>query len=309
MDKDDFKKYLGKEHSYIISNHSYEIDWILLLSLAEKAKCGGNSKTFIKNVVQYTPGFGMVLYLADYVCLARSFEKDKLTIDKKMREIVNYPDPVWLVLYPEGTRFTQKKHEASMHFAKENGLPELAYHLSPRTKGFATSLPPIEGKMKGLYDVTIAFNAADEVQPKIQNLFFGRKVKVHYYIQRIPFEDVPKDEKAAGDFIQNLFVQKDKLRDSFYKTGDFFAESGVKRVDKITLKKNYKVLLNAVFWYTFSVGILLKYLINLFFSECYTTLGVWIVVIMTFAFIMHKAMGMSQLNQGSNIGPSKNIIK
>lgn len=41
MDKNDFKKYFGKEHTFVISNHSFEIDWILLLSLAEKGNCGG----------------------------------------------------------------------------------------------------------------------------------------------------------------------------------------------------------------------------------------------------------------------------
>lgn len=29
IDKDDYKKYYGKEHGYLIMNHAYEIDWMV----------------------------------------------------------------------------------------------------------------------------------------------------------------------------------------------------------------------------------------------------------------------------------------
>lgn len=40
------RKYMGKEHAYVIANHKYEIDWLMIGMLCEKSGCGGviNSK-------------------------------------------------------------------------------------------------------------------------------------------------------------------------------------------------------------------------------------------------------------------------
>jgi lysophosphatidic acid acyltransferase/lysophosphatidylinositol acyltransferase len=57
----------------------------------------------------------------------------------------------------EGTRFTTEKHEASKKFAEEKGLPVLKHHLTPRTKGFTTSLPYLHGKFGGIYNVQLSF--------------------------------------------------------------------------------------------------------------------------------------------------------
>jgi hypothetical protein len=57
----------------------------------------------------------------------------------------------------EGTRFTAEKHEASKTFAEEKGLPILKHHLTPRIKGFTTSLPYLHGKFGGIYDVQLSF--------------------------------------------------------------------------------------------------------------------------------------------------------
>lgn len=29
VDKDDYKKYFGKEHGYLIMNHTYDVDWLI----------------------------------------------------------------------------------------------------------------------------------------------------------------------------------------------------------------------------------------------------------------------------------------
>lgn len=36
IDKDDLKKYYGKEHGYCIMNHTYEIDWLIGWMLADR---------------------------------------------------------------------------------------------------------------------------------------------------------------------------------------------------------------------------------------------------------------------------------
>ena len=51
-----------------------------------------------------------------------------------------------LLLFCEGTRFTEAKHQLSMEVAKQKGLPLLHHHLLPRTKGFIQSMHGLKGK-------------------------------------------------------------------------------------------------------------------------------------------------------------------
>lgn len=53
--------------------------------------------------------------------------------------------PPQFLLYCEGTRFTETKHQISMQVAESKGLPKLKYHLLPRTKGFTTTLQCLKG--------------------------------------------------------------------------------------------------------------------------------------------------------------------
>jgi lysophosphatidic acid acyltransferase/lysophosphatidylinositol acyltransferase len=46
----------------------------------------------------------------------------------------------------EGTRFTEKKRLESMKYAREKNLPELKYHILPRTRGFTMIMQGAKGK-------------------------------------------------------------------------------------------------------------------------------------------------------------------
>jgi lysophosphatidic acid acyltransferase/lysophosphatidylinositol acyltransferase len=48
----------------------------------------------------------------------------------------------------EGTRFTEKKRLESMKYAQEKHLPELKYHILPRTRGFTLILHGAQGQSK-----------------------------------------------------------------------------------------------------------------------------------------------------------------
>lgn len=96
-----------------------------------------------------------------------------------------------------------------MNFAREKGLPELKHHLSPRTKGFYASLPPMEGKIPAIYDIVLSFKVdGKNAEPTMTNLLYGKKVVAHFYMRRIPMEEVPKDEEKSAKFLHEMFVRK-----------------------------------------------------------------------------------------------------
>lgn len=100
---------------------------------------------------------GYAWKFGESVFLERNWEKDKEIIGNQLKELVNYPDPMWLLLMAEGTRFTKEKHEASTAFAKEKGLPVLLHHLTPRPRGFISSLPYLREKVPAIYNVILGF--------------------------------------------------------------------------------------------------------------------------------------------------------
>ena len=51
----------------------------------------------------------------------------------------------------EGTRFTEKKRMDSMKYAQEKNLPQLKYHIIPRTRGLTLILHGAKGKSEPIF--------------------------------------------------------------------------------------------------------------------------------------------------------------
>lgn len=305
IDKEELEKYYGKEHGCLIMNHGYEIDWLIGWQFCDYIQVLGNCKAYAKKSIQYVPPIGWMWKFSEFVFLERSYDKDKEIIRKQLSEICDYPDPVWLLLFPEGTRFTPKKHEASMKFAQEKGLPVLKHHLTPRTKGFTTSLENIRGKIPVIYDIQIAFSKDSKVPPTMTSLLYGRNVHAHLYINRIPLEQVPEGEEAASKWLHDLFVIKDKMQGSFHNTGDFFAESGVKRVEPFTVAPRIYSFLNTVGWAVVTITPMLYYLLGLLFSGELLYFSIACAIFGAFHILLQKTIGMSKISHASSYGAEK----
>ncbi|XP_055315247.1 1-acyl-sn-glycerol-3-phosphate acyltransferase delta-like isoform X2 [Sitodiplosis mosellana] len=229
------KKYLGKEHTLLLMNHTYDVDWLIGWMLCEKVGVLGNCKAYAKKVIQYIPVIGWSWKFGEFVFLERSFDKDKETIGRQINEIFDYPDPVWLLLNAEGTRFTETKHEASVKFAQERGMTVLKHHLIPRTKGFTASLPYLKEKCPSILDIQLVFKKDDKVEPTIGNLLNGHGVTGYMHVRRIDMKSLPNNEEEAAEWMQELFRFKDKLQDSFHTHGDFFTGTGLTPIEPVRI--------------------------------------------------------------------------
>lgn len=301
---DEDLKHCGNEHVLLLMNHCYEVDWLVGWMFCDKVNVLGNCKAYAKKVIQYIPTIGWAWKFAEFVFLERSFEKDKEIIGHQIKEIMDYPDPVWLLLNAEGTRFTEKKHEASIKFARERGMVELKHHLIPRTKGFTASLPQLRGK-SSILDIQLAISKDSPVKPTIFNILNGKPITAHMHVRRIPFESVPEKEEEAAEWLQELFRQKDVMQDSFHTHNDFFTGSGVPKKVPIKLQPRIHSLLNMVAWNVITVvpitHCLGQWLINgemLYFSIGSSILG-------AFYVLMVKAINMSKISKASSYGSGK----
>jgi lysophosphatidic acid acyltransferase / lysophosphatidylinositol acyltransferase len=255
----------GKEHHLLLMNHSYEVDWLFGWLYCEKARVLGNCKAYAKKVIAYIPAIGWGWKFAEFVFLERSFEKDRIIIEKQLNEIFDYPSPVYLLLNAEGTRFSKSKHEASVKFAQERGMTVLNHHLIPRTKGFTASLSVLKKKCSSVLDVQLYFDE-NQAPPTILSILCGRPLHGHLYLRRIPTSEVPDDEEEAAKWLQELFVRKDKLQTSFHKTGDYFKDNDLQKIQPIKMERRIFPLINWISWMFVAMLPILKLLINLLLS-------------------------------------------
>nr|AKM28420.1 1-acyl-sn-glycerol-3-phosphate acyltransferase delta [Aphis gossypii] len=247
VDKDDYNNYFGKEHAIFIINHKYEIDWLTAWVVNDRiGGILGNCKAFAKNSLKYMPVIGWAWWFGEFLFLQRDLVKDKYTIETKLKTLFEYENPVTMLLYAEGTRFTKEKQEASIKFARTKGLPELKEHLLPRTKGFSIGLPHFRHNLPAVYNVQIAFRR--EEKPSLRALLNGQRLEAHVYIERIPIEQVPENDKECDKWMYELYEKKDKMMVSFFNTGDWFKESGVKPLEKFVPPLRYYSLINIILW-------------------------------------------------------------
>ncbi|KRF98545.1 uncharacterized protein Dwil_GK20796, isoform D [Drosophila willistoni] len=302
IDPEDEKKFYGKEHGLLIMNHTYEIDWLTAWMVTEKFGVLGNTKAYAKKAIRYAPILGWAWWLAEFVFLNRDFEKDKQIIAHQLKVLYSYPDPVWILLNAEGTRFTESKHKLSVKFAEEHGMTVLKHHLIPRSKGFTTSLPTLRGICPVIYDLNLAFKRDEKTPASMLSLLNGDAVEPYMYLRRIPLDQVPEDETKAAAWLQQLYVEKDRLIDSFHETGSFFKTSGFKEVPGKIYKPRLSSAINYLTWASFSILCILYYLISsllagnlIAFTVAFSTLGL-------FYWLMETAVNVSRISKGSTYG-------
>ena len=165
----------GSESSLCIMNHHYELDWLFGWMVGDRAGVLGNCRVYIKKMIRYVPIIGWAWGFSDTLFLARDWSRDQATLDRCLDLLQDYPSPVWILLFPEGTRYTKEKYEASRQFAEKKNLPVLKHHLVPRTKGFTYTLSRLDqDKIGVIYDVTLGCDRA--VAPTLTNVLLGRQV-------------------------------------------------------------------------------------------------------------------------------------
>ncbi|KAJ8946632.1 hypothetical protein NQ317_001497 [Molorchus minor] len=84
-------------------------------------------------------------------------------------------------MFPEGTRFTMKKHEASLEFAR---------------------------KVPALYDIELGFKVDAPVKPTMTNMLLGKQLVAHIYMKRILMEEVPKEQAEQETFLRTCLQEK-----------------------------------------------------------------------------------------------------
>ncbi|KAE8734394.1 1-acyl-sn-glycerol-3-phosphate acyltransferase 2 [Hibiscus syriacus] len=170
-----------------------------------------------------------------------------------LQQLRDFPQPFWLALFVEGTRFTQAKLVAAQEYATSQGLSRLRNILIPRTKPLSfwpckfASFAHVPCLASLSYDSTVTYvpgpsselimfagfvSAVSHMRsfvpaiydvtvaipksspsPTMLRLFKGESSVVHVHIKRHLMKELPETDEAIAQWCKDLFVEKDKLLD------------------------------------------------------------------------------------------------
>ncbi|XVF67395.1 hypothetical protein PTKIN_Ptkin10aG0117500 [Pterospermum kingtungense] len=209
----------ARERVLLICNHRTEVDWMYLWNLALRKDCLGYIKYILKSSLMKLPVFGWSFHILEFIPVERKWEVDESRIRHMLSTLKDPRDPLWLVLFPEGTDFTEQKCVRSQKYAAENGLPILKNLLLPKSKGFYACLEDLRSSLDAVYDVTIAYK--HRCPSFMDNVYGVDPSEVHIHVRRITLDEIPKSEREVTGWLMDTFQFKDKLLSNFKSEGYF----------------------------------------------------------------------------------------
>lgn len=145
----------------IICNHISAMDTVIVRLFGVSA-LGIDVKYVTKRSIMWIPILGLGMYMCRFLFVRRDKKKDSKSI-KAWVAAMNGREKDAFILYPEGTRFTQKKHERSILFCRQKNLPVLKNLLYPRLAGFSTCINALNRKkFLRIADLTIIYTENEQ---------------------------------------------------------------------------------------------------------------------------------------------------
>jgi 1-acyl-sn-glycerol-3-phosphate acyltransferase len=181
---------LSREQSYVlICNHQSWADILVLFTCFHGRV--PFLRFFLKRDLLYVPLVGIACWAMDFPFMTRKSAARDLDATRRACAVFR-EDPVTVVNFLEGTRFTEQKK-------REKGSP-YARLLRPKSAGMSYALNAMGEQFAGLIDVTIQY------QPTTRTLLWSwlcgeqRLVRVHCRLRPLPPELLHGDYRDDPDF-------------------------------------------------------------------------------------------------------------
>lgn len=250
------------ERLVLIANHQIYTDWLYLWWTAYCSGMHGRLYIVLKESLKKIPILGWGMQFSQFIFLKRNWEKDREHMAKALQRLNKLADPMWLLLFPEGTNLAQSTREKSAKWAAKNNIKDMRHCLLPRSTGLRFCLQELEGTVDYLYDCTIAYEGvprgafAQDIFTLRAGYLEGRPPKsVSMYWRRFAIKNIPlRNEKAFELWLLARWREKDLLIENYLIHGRFPADTGVSETPQGTLKRgagHLTVEIKSSHWYEF----------------------------------------------------------
>ncbi|GAB5570108.1 lysocardiolipin acyltransferase 1 [Prionailurus iriomotensis] len=210
----------NKENIIYLANHQSTVDWIIADILAIRQNALGHVRYVLKDGLKWLPLYGCYFSQHGGIYVKRSAKFNEAEMRKKLRRYMNAETPMYLVIFPEGTRYNPeltKVISASQTFAAKEGLAVLKHVLTPRIKATHVAFDSLKNYLDAIYDVTVAFEGTidDKGQrkeaPSMAEFLCKECPKIHIHIDRIDRKDVPEEQARMRRWLHERFEIKDNV--------------------------------------------------------------------------------------------------
>ncbi|XP_028676318.1 1-acyl-sn-glycerol-3-phosphate acyltransferase epsilon [Erpetoichthys calabaricus] len=218
-----------KENVVYLSNHQCTVDWIIADMLAIRQGAIGHVRYVLKDGLKWLPLYGWYFSQHGGVYVKRSAKFDEKAMRKKLESQTEVGAPMYLVIFPEGTRYNPELPKVildSQAFARKEGLSELHHILTPRVKAAHIAVDSMKSHLSAVYDVTVAYEGTVDAKgerrtaPSMPEFLCKECPRVHVYFERVDVKDVPREPLFFRRWLHERFEIKDRLMSSFYQSED-----------------------------------------------------------------------------------------
>ncbi|KAI9723882.1 MAG: hypothetical protein M1828_004001 [Chrysothrix sp. TS-e1954] len=228
------------ERLVMIANHQLYTEWLYLWWIGYTSGQHGHIFIVIKESVKYIPILGHGMQLFSFIFLARNWTRDRPRLHHRLQKLnaqhagplsgrPGALDPMWLLIFPEGTNLSKNGRRSSASWAEKNGMADLKHQLLPRSTGLLYCLTELRKTVDWVYDCTIAYEGiphgdyGQDVYTLKGSFFQGRAPRsVNMYWRRFAISSIPLDDpKAFERWVLERWIEKDALIEQYQQTGRF----------------------------------------------------------------------------------------
>lgn len=250
------------ERLVLIANHQIYTDWLYLWWTAYCSGMHGRLYIILKESLKKIPILGWGMQFNQFIFLKRKWEQDRGHMAQALQRLNKLADPMWLLLFPEGTNLAPSTRERSAKWAAKNNMKDMRHCLLPRSTGLRFCLQELKDTVDFLYDCTIAYEGvprgtfAQDIFTLKAGYLEGRPPKsVSMYWRRFAIKDIPiHSEKAFELWLIARWREKDLLIENYLIHGHFPADTGVTRTAQGQVKRGagrLNVEIRPSHWYEF----------------------------------------------------------
>ncbi|SPN98740.1 related to acetyltransferase [Cephalotrichum gorgonifer] len=225
------------ERLVLIANHQIYTDWLYLwwAGYANRPQMHGHLYIILKESLKFIPVLGQGMLFYGFIFMSRKMAVDQPRLAYRLQKLrqehtaldgSKYLDPMWLLLFPEGTNLSRNNRVKSAKWAEKSGVKDMEHALLPRSTGSLFCLRELKGSVEYLYDCTVAYEGVpySEECYTLSGIYFeGRPPKsVNFYWRRFRIDDIPLDDADEFDeWLRQRWYEKDELLDGYLSTGKF----------------------------------------------------------------------------------------
>ena len=237
------------ERVVLMSNHQIYTDWLYLWFTAytNSPPMHGHLYIILKESMKWVPLIGPAMQFYGFIFMARKWSTDQERLRYRLRKLNSQHsgpmsgtqggkqlDPMWLLIFPEGTNLSANTRAGSAKFAEKSGIPDMRHQILPRSTGLQFCLQELKDTVPYLYDCTIAYEGippggyGQDIFTLRSVYFQGRPPKsVNMHWRRFAIKDIPyNDHDAMAEWVLQRWREKDEMIETFLKSGKFPGQAG-----------------------------------------------------------------------------------